>query len=162
MITWVWDHLVYMQWTNIQFIVVVKIIFCFISVFSLTSDLFQESNMSTMFSYNPGLCWWRSTVCWRSQSVLQFYRGEQTLDIICLWKQLKWNFTWKYLIKPLTVQSVYLRFGAFFLSFLSSWDINKFIFILILLYFLFQILGVWLAYRYRNQKHHRQNPGAFI
>lgn len=25
-----------------------------------------------------------------------------------------------------------------------------------------EILGVWLAYRYRNQKDHRQNPGAFV
>uniref|UniRef100_A0A671MZ62 Tetraspanin-13-like n=2 Tax=Sinocyclocheilus anshuiensis TaxID=1608454 RepID=A0A671MZ62_9TELE len=25
-----------------------------------------------------------------------------------------------------------------------------------------EILGVWLAHRYRNQKDHRQNPGAFI
>ncbi|ROL45149.1 Tetraspanin-13 [Anabarilius grahami] len=25
-----------------------------------------------------------------------------------------------------------------------------------------EILGVWLAYRYRNLKDHRQNPGAFI
>ncbi|KAK2880840.1 hypothetical protein QQF64_008843 [Cirrhinus molitorella] len=25
-----------------------------------------------------------------------------------------------------------------------------------------ELLGVWLAHRYRNQKDHRQNPGAFI
>lgn len=32
----------------------------------------------------------------------------------------------------------------------------------ICVFFSFQILGVWLTYRYRNQKDPRANPSAFL
>lgn len=55
-----------------------------------------------------------------------------------------------------------LHFVACFLFFGLVEKLNT-LFLLSLLFSLrFQILGVWLAYRYRNLKDHRQNPGAFI
>lgn len=57
---------------------------------------------------------------------------------------------------------VYFNFGACFLFFALVEKFNI-IFVKFMLFSLrFQILGVWLAHRYRNLKDHRQNPGAFI